>query len=225
MRRNLFCYTASAVLFAAALASCIFSVIIVIKANDAFALACSCQNGTDGLPGDNDTCVCCPEPVGSSSIIRTQDLNTVVGSAQYVNTALFPGNNNRDSGDPFRFRSPAVYNSLPTDITDMINNAGTIFSLSTGTYELVYGTSLTSQGSLCIYNGSSVGSMSPMLESMVGSKVPNSWIHGNYIVQCNSVPCYIKLAPYNSTNLAVSIAPSLSSSTGAMIQISILKLY
>lgn len=218
-----FCwYLFSLLLFLATIASIITSIYTIVKAYEASQIACQCMNGTDGLPGTNDSCQCCPN---SEPHFSTQSINTIVGSAQYVNTRRNPGNNNRGNGDPLRLQSPPIFNDIPGSISDFITSSGTIFNLTLGTYELVYGTSLTTAGSLCIYNGSSTGSMNPLLESMIGSQLANVWLHGNYILQCNSLPCYFKLAPYNSSTLVVAVAPSLTTTTGAMVQISILKLY
>lgn len=216
---------ASLLLSLLTLLSIIISLSIVIEAHRLYSIECFCQNGTNGLPGANDSCVCCPEDDPYMGIFSTQAFSTVLGSAQYVNTDLNPGNNNRANGQPIRFRILPTYNDIPLDIATFINSAGTIFNLSKGTYELVYGTSLTSAGSLCIYNGSSTGSMSPLLESMIGSTVANTWIHGNYFFQCNSLPCLMKLSPYNSSTLTIATAPSLSASTGAVVQISLIKIY
>ena len=90
---------------------------------------------------------------------------------------------------------------------------------------MVYETSLTTAGSLCIYNGSATGSMTPRLESMIGSNVANTWIHGNYILRCGVLPCYAKLAPYNSSTLSIATVPTLTAATGSIVRMSILKLY
>lgn len=220
--RTLLWYLASLLLVLLTAASVTISIIVIVWAFQASQLPCDCVNGTDGLPGLNDSCICCPS---SDPYLSTESINTITGSAQYVNRQRNPGNNNRGNGDPLRLASPAVYNDIPSSVSDFTNSAGTIFNLTMGTYELVYGTSVTTAGSLCIYNGSDVNSMNPLLESMIGSQLSNVWLHGNYIFQCNTLPCYIKLAPYNSSTLTVAVAPSLSITTGAIVQISILKLY
>jgi hypothetical protein len=197
------------------------AILILVKMAQLQSLGCSCTNGTNGLPGMNDSCVCCglndPTPFSGG---------TVLGSAQYVNTALTPGNNNRVNGDAMRFRPNATYNDMPTYVNTFTNGAGTIFNLTKGTYELVYETSITSAGTLAIYNGTATGTMIPRLASLVGSNVANTWLHGSYILQCDSVPCFMMLSPYNNTgSISVATAPSLSSTTGAIIRMSILRLF
>jgi len=203
------------------IASVTTSIITRVKTYESSLVQCQCQNGTNGLPGQNDSCICCPD---SDPHFSTQSINTIIGSAQYFNNRRSPGNNARSNGQPIRMDS-ATYNNLPLDIRDFYNNQGTIFNLSIGTYELVYGLSITGPGSLCLYNGSSLVGMNPLLESMVGSSVSQVWLHGNYIMRCNSIPCYVKLAPYNSSTLTVAVSPTFGVNTGAMVQMSILKLY
>jgi hypothetical protein len=57
-----------------------------------------------------------------------------------------------------------------------------VFTLSEGVYVIDYETSLTSAGSIAIYSGPTIGTISIDTNTISGSTTATTWIHGRAII-------------------------------------------
>ena len=103
-----------------------------------------------------------------------------VGSAEYI-TILQEQNNLVPAGLAFEFDT-LVFNDIPNSIIASSGIGGTVFTLSKGTYIIDYEMSLILSGSVAIYKGSTVESLVIDYNTITGSTIPTTWIHGRSII-------------------------------------------
>ena len=143
--------------------------------------------------------------------------NGTIGYAEYIRTIQCP-NDSVPPGNAFTIDTE-VYNSIPSFILASSGAGGTVFTLGTGVYMIDYETSLTSAGSLAIYTGATVGSLSIDPNTISGSTTGTTWIHGRAI-EFVSISLVIAI----SSVVGTAAVATTGSSSEYMIRLTILKI-
>jgi hypothetical protein len=102
------------------------------------------------------------------------------GVAEFIHTINSP-NNSIPPGTMFTIDTQVI-NTVPADIIAAAGAGGTVFTLSSGLYELNYEMSLGAAGSVAVYTGPTSGSMIIDPDSVAGSTTATTWIHGRHFV-------------------------------------------
>jgi len=175
-----------------------------------------CPTGVTGITGPTGI-TGITGPTGITGVTGPTGANGTIGYAEYIRTIQCP-NDSVPPGNAFTIDTE-VYNSIPSFILASSGAGGTVFTLGTGVYMIDYETSLTSAGSLAIYTGATVGSLSIDPNTISGSTTGTTWIHGRAI-------------EFVSTSLVIAISSvvgtaavaTTGSSSEYMIRLTILKI-
>ena len=182
------------------------------------------NTGPAGLQGSQG-------PIGVTGVTGVTGIaGTSVGYAEYVFNSTTQAPNNSvppyDGVSNFTaFTIPTqVYNSIPGSISALTiapgsSTQGTFFTLQAGTYVIDYETTLTSNGSMAVYVGTSNLLLAVDTNTISGSTTGTTWIHGRNIQE---VSTFLVFAV--SPTVAPGAVPFAGNSTQYIIRLTILKI-
>jgi hypothetical protein len=116
--------------------------------------------------------------------INREILVPTTGAAQYVRQTQQP--DPIAPGTAFTIDTE-VYNGVPGSIVLAAGAGGSVWTLGPGVYMLDYEMSLEAAGSVAVYVGSDADSLAIDTDSIAGSTMPSTWIHGRSIVTVGNI--------------------------------------
>ena len=118
------------------------------------------------------------------------------------NTAV---NTNVPAGTPFTIDVPLIESS--PDIIHVISGAGgSLFNLKkAGIYVVDYETSLSSNGAIALYKGTTPNNLVMDTNTVVGSGIGSTWIHGRALVQVTDHALVVGVSPATGTATVAAI--------------------
>lgn len=165
-------------------------------------------------------CVC---PPGATGPHGSTGPSGVSGSVEFLQQSL-SSNNSVASGQAVEFladKPAGLYNTIAgLSAAPFPGGQGTEFHLPVGLYMVDYELSSDSPISLALWTSPVSGLESANNDTVAGSLIPGTWIHGRAIISAMASPVYIMLSPISGV---LSVAPS-GPSRMFTVRLTILKL-
>lgn len=185
---------------------------------------CAGQTGPQGPPGPTGaTGATGPTgatgTTGATGATGATGPSGVVGAAEFTRIIQTP-NDSVTPGTAFTIDTQ-VFNNAPSAIVSSAGAGGTVFTLTTGVYVMDYEMSLGAAGSVAIYRGPTIGTLSIDNNTIAGSTTATTWIHARALI---SVAAATEIFAISSVVGTATVVTAGTAAGFFMIRLTILKI-